>query len=145
MGLDLVLYTAKKMYDYDNEHELAYGRKTWAIAEFFMNRCPRQADQFVFDVPEYVWDDFMDAITPYLSNKDFYNLIENYSPYNEGEYNEQIEKVIECFLNEALENNEPYTLGIPWEAKAVLRWYDADKEIRELYEAGKPVFLCVSF
>lgn len=145
MGLDLVLYTAKKMYDYDSERELAYGRKTWAIAEFFMRRCQPQTDQYTFEVDEETWDDFMNAITPYLSNKDFFNLIENYDPYTEADYNWQIEEVIKFFLDNALENDEPYTLGIPWEAKALLRWYEADKEVRKLYEEDQPVFLCVSF
>lgn len=144
MGLDLVLYTAKKIDAYESERELAYGRKTWAIANFFMDRCEGN-DEYYYIVPEEIWDEFMEHITPYFSNEDFRNLIDNYSPYTVEAINLQLEDLIEFFLDQALDNNGPYTLGAPWEAKALLRWYEADEEVRKVYENNESVYLCVSY
>lgn len=143
MGLDLYLYTAKKIDDYDSEKELAYGRKTWGIASFFMNRCNGH-NKCLYEVPEEIWDEFMEKITPYFCNKDFRNLIDNYSPYTTEAVNWQLEDLIEYFLDQVLDDG-PYTLGAPWEAKALLRWYEADEEVRKIYKEDKPVFLCASY
>lgn len=145
MGLDLILYKVDKEGTFLNDdNELAYGRKTWAIENFFHSRS--EVDLGVYDwvVTEDVWNDFIATLKPYLENTFLKEMIENYDEYDDQE-DWGIEILIEKFLDEALEYDMPYTLGPAWEARAVIRWYDANEKVQECFKKKIPVRILASF
>ena len=143
MGLDLVLYTAKNWTD--EGEELAYGRKTWAIEGFFAHRCKMtKPESYVFSITEEAWNEFIISLKPYMENKAFRTMLEEYDEFDDDACYE-VEALIEKFLDDALEEDCNYQLGAVWEMKAVLNWYDADAEVRACFEEGEPVWMLVSF
>ena len=53
---------------------------------------------------------------------------------------------LEHWLDTALENDDGYTLGLDWELSAVLRWFDADLEVQEVFNNNdEEVRLIVSY
>jgi len=143
MGLDLVLYTAKKWTD--EGEELAYGRKTWAIESFFERRCKMvKEDYYVFEITKDAWDEFIERLSPYMKNKAFKTMIKTYNEFDEDATYE-VEALIEEFLDKALDSDSCYQLGPAWEAYAVVKWYEADAEVRACFDENMPVWMLASF
>ena len=82
MGLDLGIYTEKEINGTTVEEEICYGRKTWAIAYFFMRRCCNQ-EEYVFPVTKKAWDEFISKVKPYAENENFVKMIELNCLYEE--------------------------------------------------------------
>ena len=143
MGLDLGIYTEKEINGTTVEEEICYGRKTWAIAYFFMKRCCNK-EEYVFPVTKKAWDEFISKVKPYAENENFVKMIEEYNEFSD-EASWEIENIFECFLDEALENDEPYTLGPAWEARVVIDWYEANETIQKLFNDDAPVLMYVSY
>lgn len=158
MGLDLILYKRIKpieemSMEEELNSELAYGRKTWAIANFFSRRCESIQDDYLFKVTKADWDEFMDSLHE-LNDPDFREKVEdlidyeNSNDYYDTPYNEEYEKAyeeLENWLDRALGDDSGYQLGLTWELAAVLRWFDADSEVREAFKNGDEVVLIQSY
>lgn len=148
MGLDLVLYKgAKDIYNMsieeELESELAYGRKTWAIANFFMeNVQTTEGSDYNFRISESDWDLFYRAIEPYFKNDDFRDFILNYR--SEEDETGDLYEVIEYTMDRIFHAGGSYHLGADWEARAVALWYEADAAVREAFKEGE-VWLMVSW
>lgn len=163
MGLDLILYKKDKNKNIEDmsmeeelDSELAYGRKTWAIANFFRRRC-KTVDRWEYVVTKRDWDAFIKNLDD-LNNPSFRDKIENYinviHNYECNELKLTLEKVedimssyneLESWLDMALENDNGYTLGFDWELQAVLCWFDANEEIQQVFKDGIDVRLIVSY
>lgn len=163
MGLDLILYKKDKNKNIEDmsmeeelDSELAYGRKTWAIANFFRRRC-KTVDRWEYVVTKRDWDAFIKNLDD-LNNPSFRDKIENYinviHNYECNELKLTLEKVedimssyneLESWLDMALENDNGYTLGLDWELQAVLCWFDANEEIQQAFKDGIDVRLIVSY
>lgn len=163
MGLDLILYKKDKNKNIEDmsmeeelDSELAYGRKTWAIANFFRRRC-KTVDRWEYVVTKRDWDAFIKNLDD-LNNPSFRDKIDNYinviHNYECNELKLTLEKVedimssyneLESWLDMALENDNGYTLGLDWELRTVLRWFDANEEIQQAFKDGMDVRLIVSY
>lgn len=158
MGLDLILYKrTKPMYEMSMEeeldNELAYGRKTWAIADFFTSRCEAvdPDNDYEFIVTKQDWDEFMDSISE-LNDPAFRGTVERYIDFDD---NADIDEVddwacltypkLEAWLDGALNNSNYYQLGLTWELATILRWFDADPQVQEAFESGVEVRLMQSY
>lgn len=162
MGLDLILYkrtkpVMKMSLEEELDSELAYGRKTWAIADFFTSRCEAvyPDSDFEFIVTKQDWNEFMDSLTK-LNDSAFRGKVEKYislsNDFNLGEVDNETyqhflkdEEDLESWLDEALNNDSSYQLGLDWELAAVLRWFDADPQVQEAFESGVEVRLIKSY
>ena len=152
MGLDLVLYKkakpiAEMSIEEELDNELAYGRKTWVIADFFAQRCTVLENDYVYSVTEKDWDAFMGALDK-LNDSYFRHVAEMYID-NCFEDNEVLEDTVgeelEDWLDRALDNSGCYQLGFDWELAAVLRWFDANEEVRKAFKDGYRVELLLSY
>ena len=161
MGLDLILYKGEN-YDVDRPiNELAYGRKTWAIASFLKKRSEAIDGDWEYLVPESAWNEFI-VVLDRLNDLAFRTIVENflaeerrYDAMTYEEFNGVDDKekeafystyeILESWLDSALQNSGGYTLGFTWELYAVLRWFDADEKVRQAYEDKFPVHLIVSY
>lgn len=163
MGLDLILYKKNKNQNIEDmsmeeelDSELAYGRKTWAIADFFRRRC-NTIDRWEYVVTKKDWDAFIKNLDD-LNNPSFRDKVDNYiNAIHDYECNklemEKVEKIImssydelEHWLDTALENDNGYTLGLDWELHAVLEWFDADAEVQKVFQNDEEeVRLIVSY
>ena len=152
MGLDLVLYKRNKSMvetsiGEELDNELAYGRKTWAIADFFARRCTVLEDDYIYSVTEKDWDAFMEALVK-LNDPSFRLLVEMYADNCFRSFDaldDIVGEKLEDWLDKALGNDGPYQLGFEWELSAILRWFDADKEVRKAFKDGYKVELLVSY
>lgn len=144
MGLDLTLYCKPKSISYDDcDHhiELAYGRKTWAISDFFTDACECEMieSDYLYRVTEEDWDYFMDTVAPIFTNKFVIDILENYDEYEDDDEYSITEGMIMHCLNMMFDG--PYYLGPMWEARAAYEWFQADKKVRIAFEAGADVFI----
>lgn len=152
MGLDLILYKKNKNQNIEDmsmeeelDSELAYGRKTWAIADFFRRRCKAvDSEGWEYVVTKKDWDAFIKSLER-LNDISFREKVDNYIDaackyYYDEENKDEAEEIImssynelESWLDTALENDSGYTLGLDWELSAVLRWFDTDSEVQEVF------------
>ena len=153
MGLDLILYkkTSDNMTEEEFEkNELAYGRKTWVIADFFRRRCRSvDNDGYEYFVTEKAWDEFIEAINA-IANKAFRHRLEEFiesedyffedddTPNDYLFFQEWLDMVLENF-------SSSYYLGLQWELAAVIRWFDANEKVKEAFNEGANVRLIVSY
>lgn len=149
MGLDLIL--EKKVNDNmtteeELDNELAYGRKTWAIADFFRDRCEAVDGDWEYILSEDAWNDFIKAVDA-LGNVSFRTKVESYLNEQEDDDDEYRASYffLEDWLNMALDSNGYYALDFEWELHAVIRWYDADEEVRKAFNEGADIRLIVSY
>lgn len=148
MGLDLVLYKrTKDIHDMsieeELESELAYGRKTWAIANFFMENVEiTDGSEYNFRISEEDWNTFYKAIEPYFKNDDFRDFVLNYRNWEDE--TGDLYNVIEYTMDRIFNEGSSYYLGADWEAHAVALWYEADAAVREAFKEGE-VWLMVSW
>ena len=154
MGLDLILYKHIKdnmTWEEEQAAELAYGRKTWSIAEFFQRRCESLEGDWYYKVRETDWNEFIDSLGK-LNEPEFRKRVEKcinrYENIDEDELDEEFWKeydTIEEWYDGAVNNDSGYTLGFDWEMEAVLRWFDADANVRQAFKDGADIRLIVSY
>lgn len=154
MGLDL--YLVKNIDGLDaigsgneeKEEELCYGRKTWTIATFFMDRserCYEDTDCY-WRVPHSAWDEYMNYINSALDRLEdkgyeINDLIEKYR--TDSDTDEEAE-ALEEFVDGLCDY--PPTLGYDWEAQAMIDWAESDLEVCDAFEdAPKDIYLIVSY
>ena len=154
MGLDLILYKHIKdnmTWEEEQAAELAYGRKTWSIAEFFQRRCESLEGDWYYKVRETDWNEFVDSLGK-LNEPEFRKRVEKcinrYENIDEDELDEEFWKeydTIEEWYDGAVDNDSGYTLGFDWELRAVLNWFDADAEVHKAFADGEDIRLIVSY
>lgn len=159
MGLDLVLYKKIKpiremTFEEEQNAELAYGRKTWSIADFFTRRCKMIEDDWLYEVTKEDWDAFMKAFNR-LEDPDFRQGVEAFIEFgriaefgDEGyEEYEKAYKVLMDWFVEAADYSYKclFQLGFEWELRTLLSWYDANEKVQQAFADGYTVELVQSY
>lgn len=152
MGLDLVLYKHTKddmTWEEEQAAELAYGRKTWSIADFFRRRCQALEGRWYYKVTKADWDEFIDSLGK-LNDPTFRYKVEDFISKSDTikEWDDVFDRLyneLEEWYNEAVNNDDGYQLGFDWELMAVLNWFDANEEVQQAFEDGEDIRLIVSY
>lgn len=136
MGLDLSLYAAPATNDInanesDDWVELAYGRKTWFIWDYFKNLKSTVVtkDDQILVVPKEAWKSFIEVLN---QNRE---RISDYVAFKEKEEEEEVpfiearlqDMAFQEWYDETFDSTP--TLGYDWDARAMLRWLDADSKV----------------
>lgn len=154
MGLDLMLVKGTHLDKdnsalFDDSNELCYGRKTWCIANFFMERSQKidENSDYLWRVPLSTWNEFVNYVKSselYMNNK-IGDILDRWWEdgeelgITEDEYNEVVE-----FVND-LSDGYP-TLGYDWEARTMIDWVAQDSCVQEVFkEDPNSVYLIVSY
>lgn len=134
MGLDLSLYAVPAANDIDatesdNWIELAYGRKTWFIWDYFKNLKSTVAtkDDQILVIPKEAWKSFIEILDQNrerISDYVIFKEEEQKVSFAEAQIQDMVfqEWYIETF-------DDTPTLGYDWDARAMLRWLDADFKV----------------
>lgn len=143
MGLDLTLYAVPATDDIDINKidewvELAYGRKTWFIWDYFKNldNTTIVRDNQILTIPKEAWKSFIEILD---RNRE---RISDYVSIKEEEEADYIsltkEFLIKAQIKETLFQqwyddtfDTTPTLGYEWDARAMLRWLEVDSEVRK--------------
>ena len=142
MGLDLYLFKVESGGDPREGgivDELCYGRKTWALANYFALRAT-PVDEYYFKISKNLWNEFIDLIHPYASCRPFYKMVTGPDLITDDEY-----AAIERFLDNTLHHDDPYQLGVIWEARVVMDWYDSDGKVQSAFIDGYDIWMCMSY
>lgn len=136
MGLDLSLYAASAANDInaiesDNWVELAYGRKTWFIWYYFksLKSTIVTKDDQILIVSKQAWKSFIKILN---QNRE---RISDYVAFKEKEEEEEVPFTEARMQDMAFQEwyDETFditpTLGYDWDARAMLRWLDADSKV----------------
>lgn len=136
MGLDLSLYAAPAANDInaiesDDWVELAYGRKTWFIWDYFKNLKSTVVtkDDQILIVTKEAWKSFIEILN---QNRE---RISDYVAFKEKEEEEEVPFTEAQMQDMAFQEwyDETFditpTLGYDWDARAMLRWLDADSNV----------------
>lgn len=155
MGLDLYLFSKKKDQSieaaYYTGEELAYGRKTWSLYYFFKEDS-EEVEDFVFKIPEYRWDHFIDvtrALWEMYGGLDHINYLLRWA-YNNYEDSDDMTdedlknwRELSCLYDDWTDISPQ--LGEDWELHAVIRWYEADAEVKAAFARGEDVLMLASY
>lgn len=146
MGLDLSLYAAPAANDInaiesDNWVELAYGRKTWFIWDYFKNlkNTVVTKDDQILIVSKEAWKSFIEILN---QNRE---RISDYIVFKEEEEKvtfaeAQIQDMVfQEWYNETFDGTP--TLGYDWDARAMLQWLDADSEVSKYLDDPSYILL----
>lgn len=148
MGLDLSLYAVSAANDIninesDNWIELAYGRKTWFIWHYFKDLKSTIAtkDNQILIIPKEAWKSFIEILN---QNRE---RISDYVAFKEKEEEEEVtfteariqDMAFQEWYNKTF-NDTPY-LGYDWDARAMLRWLDADSEVSKYLDDPSYILL----
>ncbi len=143
MGLDLTLYAVPAAVDIDvykttNWIELAYGRKTWFIWDYFKNldNTVMIRDDQMLIIPKEAWKSFVEIldrnrerISDYVSVKEEEEEADYISLTKEFLIKVQIkDNLFQQWYDDTF-NTTP-TLGYEWDARAMLRWLEANFKVR---------------
>ena len=134
MGLDLSLYAVPATNDIDatesdNWIELAYGRKTWFIWDYFKNLKGTVAtkDDQILIVSKEAWKSFIEILDQNRERiSDYVTFKEEEKKVSFAEAQIQ-DMVFQEWYNETFDDTP--TLGYDWDARAMLRWLDADFKV----------------
>lgn len=134
MGLDLSLYAAPATNDInanesDDWVELAYGRKTWFIWDYFKNlkNTVVTKDDQILVVPKEAWKSFIEILNQNrerISDYVVFKEEEEKVPFAEAQIQDM---VFQEWYDETFDSTP--TLGYDWDARAMLRWLDADSKV----------------
>lgn len=148
MGLDLSLYAAPAANDInaiesDNWVELAYGRKTWFIWDYFKNLKSTVVtkDDQILVVPKEAWKSFIEVLN---QNRE---RISDYVAFKEKEEEEEVtfteaqiqDIAFQKWYSETFDSTP--TLGYDWDARAMLRWLDADSNVSKYLDDPSYILL----
>ena len=141
MGLDLTLYAVPATDDIDVNKidewvELTYGRKTWFIWDYFKNldNTNMTRHKQILTIPKEAWKSFIELldrnrerISDYLVFKENMELT---APTAEFLLQAQIkENLFQQWYDDTFGTTP--TLGYEWDARAMLRWLEANFEVRK--------------
>jgi hypothetical protein len=148
MGLDLSLYAVSAANDIninesDDWIELAYGRKTWFIWHYFkdLKNTIATKDNQILIIPKEAWKSFIEILN---QNRE---RISDYVAFKEKEEEEEVtfteariqDIAFQEWYNKTF-NDTPY-LGYDWDARAMLRWLDADSEVSKYLDDPSCILL----
>lgn len=146
MGLDLSLYAAPAANDInaiesDNWVELAYGRKTWFIWDYFKNLKSTVVtkDDQILIVTKEAWKSFIEILN---QNRE---RISDYVVFKEEEEKVPFAEVqiqdmaFQEWYSETFDSTP--TLGYDWDARAMLRWLDADSKVSKYLDDPSYILL----
>ena len=135
MGLDLTLYAVPAVNDINPDDvvdkwiELAYGRKTWFIWDYFKNLKSTVAtkDDQILIIPKEAWKSFIEILNQNRERiSDYVTFKEEEKKVSFAEAQIQ-DMVFQEWYNETFDDIP--TLGYDWDARAMLRWLDVDSEV----------------
>ena len=135
MGLDLTLYAVPAANDINPDDaadkwiELAYGRKTWFIWDYFKNLKSTIAtkDDQILIIPKEAWKSFIEILNQNRERiSDYVTFKEEEKKVSFAEAQIQ-DMVFQEWYNETFDDIP--TLGYDWDARAMLRWLDVDSEV----------------
>ena len=135
MGLDLTLYAVPAANDINPDDavdkwiELAYGRKTWFIWDYFKNLKSTVAtkDDQILIIPKEAWKSFIEILNQNRERiSDYVTFKEEEKKVSFAEAQIQ-DMVFQEWYNKTFDDIP--TLGYDWDARAMLRWLDADSEV----------------
>lgn len=146
MGLDLSLYAVPAANDInvnesDDWIELAYGRKTWFIWYYFKDLKSTIAtkDNQILIIPKEAWKSFIEILN---QNR------ERISDYVDFKEEEEEVTFIEARIRDMLFQewysktfDDTPTLGYDWDARAMLRWLNADSEVSKYLDDPSYILL----
>lgn len=146
MGLDLSLYAVPAANDIDvNESddwiELAYGRKTWFIWYYFKNlkgTVVTKDDQILI-VTKEAWKSFIEILNQNrerISDYVIFKEEEEKIPFAEAQIQDM---VFQEWYSETFDSTP--TLGYDWDARAMLRWLDADSKVSKYLDDPSYILL----
>lgn len=137
MGLDLTLYAVPAANDInpndaaDKWIELAYGRKTWFIWDYFKNldTTTMIKDDQILTITKEAWEDFVGILD---RNRE---RIFDYVIFKEEEKKvsfaeAQIQDMVFQEWYDDTFDTTP-TLGYEWDACAMFQWLEANSEVRK--------------
>lgn len=146
MGLDLSLYAAPAANDInanelDNWVELAYGRKTWFIWDYFKNLKSTVVtkDDQILIVTKEAWKSFIEILNQNrerISDYVVFKEEEEEVPFAEAQIQDM---VFQEWYNETFDSTP--TLGYDWDARAMLRWLDADSKVSKYLDDPSYILL----
>ena len=146
MGLDLSLYAVPAANDInaiesDNWVELAYGRKTWFIWYYFKNLKSTivTKDDQILIVSKEAWKSFIEILN---QNRE---RISDYVTFKEEEEKVSFSeaRIQDMAFQEWYDEtfDDIPTLGYDWDARAMLRWLDADSEVSKYLDDPSYILL----
>ena len=137
MGLDLTLYAVPAANDINPDDardkwiELAYGRKTWFIWDYFKNldTTTMIKDDQILTITKEAWEDFVGILD---RNRE---RIFDYVIFKEEEKKvsfaeAQIQDMVFQEWYDDTFNTTP-TLGYEWDACAMFQWLEANSEVQK--------------
>lgn len=146
MGLDLSLYAAPAANDInaiesDNWVELAYGRKTWFIWDYFKNLKSTVVtkDDQILIVSKEAWKSFVEILNQNrerISDYVVFKEEEEKVPFAEAQIQDM---AFQEWYNETFDSIP--TLGYDWDARAMLRWLDADSKVSKYLDDPSYILL----
>lgn len=146
MGLDLSLYAAPAANDInvnesDNWVELAYGRKTWFIWDYFKNLKSTVVikDDQILIVSKEAWKSFIEILNQNrerISDYVTFKEEEEEVPFAEAQIQDM---VFQEWYDETFDSTP--TLGYDWDARAMLRWLDADSKVSKYLDNPSYILL----
>lgn len=146
MGLDLSLYAAPAANDInvnesDNWIELAYGRKTWFIWDYFKNLKSTVVtkDDQILIVTKEAWKSFIEILNQNrerISDYVVFKEEEEKVPFAEAQIQDM---VFQKWYDNTFDVTP--TLGYDWDARAMLRWLDADSNVSKYLDDPSYVLL----
>lgn len=142
MGLDLILEKADRtqVNKMDADwHELAYGRKTWGIANYLAFRCQAIERDWLYKVTPEAWDAFM----AYFEDWDIPRIKEILDEMDSDPSTFDPDNFL--YLEEFVDGMGRGHLGVEWDANVMIRWYEADPEVRKAFENDDYVRLMLSY
>lgn len=146
MGLDLSLYAVPAANDIDvNESddwiELAYGRKTWFIWDYFKNlkNTVVTKDDQILIVSKEAWKSFIEILNQNrerISDYVVFKEEEEKVPFAEAQIQDM---AFQEWYDETFDSTP--TLGYDWDARAMLRWLDADSNVSKYLDDPSYILL----
>ena len=146
MGLDLSLYAVPAANDInanesDNWIELAYGRKTWFIWDYFKNLKSTVVtkDDQILVVPKEAWKSFIKILNQNrerISDYVVFKEEEEKVPFAEAQIQDM---VFQEWYDETFDSTP--TLGYDWDARAMLRWLDTDSKVSKYLDDPSYILL----
>ena len=148
MGLDLSLYAAPAVNDInaiesDNWVELAYGRKTWFIWDYFKNLKSTVVtkDDQILIVTKEAWKSFIKILNQNRERISDYVAFKEKEEEGKVTFTEaQIQDIVfQEWYDETFDSTP--TLGYDWDARAMLRWLDADSKVSKYLDDPSYILL----
>ena len=141
MGLDLTLYAVPATDDIDINKidewvELAYGRKTWFIWDYFKNldNTTIIKDNQTLTIPKEAWENFIGILTRNRQRIfDYLIFKENMEHTSLTEESLLLEQIKDSLFQQWYDDTFGTipTLGYEWDARAMLRWLGASFKVRK--------------